>query len=479
MQHPDEEIGQRPGRRPDDGHLDEGTIHAWLDGALGDAEAERVERHAASCESCAATVAEARGLVAAASRILTRLDDVPAAVIPAGVAASAAPIPASAGPRLARGATGPAARRRRRWVPTVWTLSAAAAAALMAVLVTGDEAERLLERPAATSAGESVSPSIERATTPADAAEMAESPRESPEATARSATAQSSPAQSSPVPSSPVPTSPAQSPPARSALAPAPEPGMARAATEDVASQNVPVTEGRTASALSAVAPAAPARIPPPVVANEEVRRSERRVGGFVPRAADAPAPAQAAVPEQLRARLAGARGDTGAAPDSTTLRYDTPAAATDFQLAEVPVWSDSLTRARLPRRIGFGRRILAGARLIESSIVTTAPVFERRSIYELEDGARVTLVEGPSSVRLEAVVTTGVDASPAAPETAAKAVVSDDSVVTLEPDAGETIVVRPDGTARLQWSDGGTALALEGPLSIDRLRALRERVRY
>lgn len=63
-------------------HLDEGTIHAWLDGALDADEAARVEQHAAECGQCAAAVAEARGLVAGASRILTALDGVPGGVVP-------------------------------------------------------------------------------------------------------------------------------------------------------------------------------------------------------------------------------------------------------------------------------------------------------------------------------------------------------------------------------------------------------------
>src|SRR5436190_11792447 len=69
-------------------HLDEGTIHAWLDGALDAEEAARVEQHAAECAACANAVAEARGLVAGASRILSALDDAPGGVVPrsAGVA---------------------------------------------------------------------------------------------------------------------------------------------------------------------------------------------------------------------------------------------------------------------------------------------------------------------------------------------------------------------------------------------------------
>ena len=64
-------------------HLDEGTIHAWLDGALGADDAAEVERHFATCDECAARVAEARGLIAGASRILLALDDVGAEIVPA------------------------------------------------------------------------------------------------------------------------------------------------------------------------------------------------------------------------------------------------------------------------------------------------------------------------------------------------------------------------------------------------------------
>ena len=64
-------------------HLDEGTIHSWLDGALGPEEAARVDAHVKECPQCAAAVAEARGFIAASSRILTALDNAPRGVIPA------------------------------------------------------------------------------------------------------------------------------------------------------------------------------------------------------------------------------------------------------------------------------------------------------------------------------------------------------------------------------------------------------------
>jgi Putative zinc-finger len=94
-------------------HLDEGTIHAWLDGALTADESARVERHARECKDCAVLVAEARGLVAGASRILSALDEVPA------VGAGGGTLVASR------------ARRRPFWSRPA-TLAAAAAVVLMA-----------------------------------------------------------------------------------------------------------------------------------------------------------------------------------------------------------------------------------------------------------------------------------------------------------------------------------------------------------
>ncbi|MFN2601325.1 MAG: carboxypeptidase-like regulatory domain-containing protein [Gemmatimonadaceae bacterium] len=63
-------------------HLDEGMIHAWLDGELPPVEAEQIEAHTRECAECAQRVAEARGLIAASTRILTALDNVPSGVVP-------------------------------------------------------------------------------------------------------------------------------------------------------------------------------------------------------------------------------------------------------------------------------------------------------------------------------------------------------------------------------------------------------------
>ena len=67
-------------------HPDEGTIHAWIDGELSEDETTALEAHLAACTECSASVAEARGLVAASSRIVSALDVIPGGVIPAAPA---------------------------------------------------------------------------------------------------------------------------------------------------------------------------------------------------------------------------------------------------------------------------------------------------------------------------------------------------------------------------------------------------------
>jgi len=70
-------------------HLDEGTIHAWLDDALAGDEATAVAKHVAECGDCAALVAEARGMIVAAGNIVAALDDVRGGVIPSSTPARA------------------------------------------------------------------------------------------------------------------------------------------------------------------------------------------------------------------------------------------------------------------------------------------------------------------------------------------------------------------------------------------------------
>jgi carboxypeptidase-like protein/putative zinc finger protein len=97
-------------------HLDEGTIHAWLDGALAPNEASAAEAHVDTCEQCARAVAEARGLIAASSRILGALDEVPA--VQGSTGALSLPLTRT---------------RRRSWVRRGGLGYAVAATALLAV----------------------------------------------------------------------------------------------------------------------------------------------------------------------------------------------------------------------------------------------------------------------------------------------------------------------------------------------------------
>ncbi len=94
-------------------HPDEGTIHAWLDGALSDDEGRAIEAHVAQCADCRAAVIEAHGLIAGSTRILLALDSVPGGVLPA---AAAAPI---------AGQESVAIRRRPLWRSTGWRAAAA------------------------------------------------------------------------------------------------------------------------------------------------------------------------------------------------------------------------------------------------------------------------------------------------------------------------------------------------------------------
>jgi hypothetical protein len=104
-------------------HPDEGTIHAWLDGALAPAEARAFEEHVTGCTECEAAVANARGLLAASSRILSALDHVPAGAVPRAGSAGGATTAGMGGSH--RAGLEPGGFRAMRW-------RAAAAIALVA-----------------------------------------------------------------------------------------------------------------------------------------------------------------------------------------------------------------------------------------------------------------------------------------------------------------------------------------------------------
>src|SRR5713101_2863262 len=51
-------------------HVDEGTLHAYLDGELPPVERERVDTHLKGCPACQVRLAEERALIERASRLL-------------------------------------------------------------------------------------------------------------------------------------------------------------------------------------------------------------------------------------------------------------------------------------------------------------------------------------------------------------------------------------------------------------------------
>ena len=136
-------------------HLDEGTIHAWLDGALPADEAERVAAHVSGCAECGELVAEARGLIAASTRILLALDDVPGDVIPATAPSAAATVSTSEAP------IDELAARRARRSPWLGGRGARAAAAAIAVVAVGTFAlQRAGDRAGVRDATQLSAPSI-------------------------------------------------------------------------------------------------------------------------------------------------------------------------------------------------------------------------------------------------------------------------------------------------------------------------------
>jgi hypothetical protein len=114
-------VGATGAGSPED-DIDEGRIHEWLDGQCDAESAAQLDALVRTSPSFAARVAEARGLTAAASRILSALDDVPGDVLP--MRPSIAPRAAQSARAVSRGPS----RTLTRW---------SAIAAVLAVAATG------------------------------------------------------------------------------------------------------------------------------------------------------------------------------------------------------------------------------------------------------------------------------------------------------------------------------------------------------
>ncbi len=175
-----------------DRHVDEGEIHAWLDGALAPADAAAIETHVATCAECREAVAEARGLIAASSRILSALDAVPADVLPVS----------------------PRARRRSSFrLLAGWPIRAVAAAFVVAIgatVVLRREPRQASESDRA-SAGRFDSVRAAPATAAAQASSLSATPRRAVSAPTRSPALAAKIARATPQPK-PAPPPPAPAP---------------------------------------------------------------------------------------------------------------------------------------------------------------------------------------------------------------------------------------------------------------------------
>jgi anti-sigma factor RsiW len=110
-------------------HLDEGTLHALLDGELSSSEARDAQAHLGTCVACGARLQEVKQFLAEADRLVGALE------VPAGAAASAPPARPRQSPPFNRTFREPenwdeppvlllpdnaeALARRRRWLSTI------------------------------------------------------------------------------------------------------------------------------------------------------------------------------------------------------------------------------------------------------------------------------------------------------------------------------------------------------------------------
>ncbi len=292
-----------------DGQLpDEGLIHEWLDGQLDTASSAEMEALVARSPEFAARVAEARGLVAAAARILTALDSVPGGVVPGAGELGALPSRVAASGGAGGHSDVAAGGAARRGIP--WRRLSSIAAVLM-VAATGVV---LVQR--APDSSSALGASAEQAATE-------EAPRAAPSAPSAS---------SAPNASRMRPAGPGAASMAPSAMA-APRPMSSapqRSATAAKSSASEPAVERRQ---LAVEPPAVSAAVSPQIAALTRVAPPDSAARAAS--AADATGQRTAAEPA-ARARLLGFAGSEAAnraaaraAPGFASA--DTSAAITSF----------------------------------------------------------------------------------------------------------------------------------------------------
>ena len=416
-------------------HLDEGTIHAWLDGAL-DAEQEReAEAHAARCTECAVKVADARGMIAAASRILTALDDVPGGVLPQG--SSAMP------PVRSSIASGP------RRLPA-WTMRVAASIAVVAtgtfVVMRSGVMTRAREMDQRANARSELPPGVALKVTPAITPGTSQARNEVQERDSKA---------------------PVSAGATDQAVAEAAKPQMQQLADKDSAGYVKTVDSQRARASLDG---ARQLTTPAPKTAEAQLSG----VGGAAGAPASAPALASATVavappPRAPAERPQGQTVDSLKVAGADAEAKKDANAAPERLAAQKSKGETGATTATAPPAGGRVSGLVAdnlpsGLHLVsQKQTKEDAGVVERR-VYELRPGVQVVLaILEPALGGVEA----RADANSAQRDSVRRKLL-----------AGASGSEEAAGLNSIQWSDStGAEFTLSGPIPLDSLRALRLRL--
>lgn len=438
-------------------HLEEGTIHAWLDGELSADEAAAAEAHVRECAQCSALVAEARGLIAASTRILTALDDVPSGVIPE--------VP-----------------RKRHWYDRTDIRAAAAvllvAGASMIVVKSRDKGMALKSVAVEDRAATFASPVESSVTT--DTAAVAEAPQ-----------------QNAPAPSAVATVPQSEGDAARRSNVKKPPEEALRGKVAGVEQQ--PEKEVRARDMNKSVAQAPSPRLvgPPSMMAMVDTTRSmglgaltdadKTRI--ILPRAG------------RIEGRITDESTVKGIAGANVMVQGTTLSVVTDnegkFKIDNVPAGEQRL----IVRRLGYNAQTIplsvkdtaitanvtlsANSTSLSEVVVTgvatatsvraaaaakSAPVLRqlrsdstggiRRTVYEYSPGVEVTLVESPE-----------IQANARRDERAANAM-----IVQSAPATAPSVPAR-QATNTITWTDRGRKYTLSGPLSTKDLEALKAKL--
>ncbi|HEY4953313.1 MAG TPA: carboxypeptidase-like regulatory domain-containing protein [Gemmatimonadaceae bacterium] len=449
-------------------HPDEGTIHAWLDGELPEDQANEIAAHANECLECSAMVAEARGLIAASTRILTALDNVPAGVIPEGAARPPAPV------------------RRRRWYDRTDIRAAAA------LLIVASASYLVVKRDSGAS---------RETLMVADKVQPAPAPLAAP----------ASPADKPAMEQSVAPQRAGNVAAGGSAAVTGINKAMSR---ETISGREAQTPPASRADETVAVPDVAEPRLAPPSVQSSisgvvKMTSKRGRLGdsAFLSEKRSIADAARATKPAfgVVEGRVIDQRNEQGLATAQVVLPGSPLGALTDkdgrFSITNVPAGEQHLT----VRRIGYEAKdialvvpddgsvtanvVLAPQLTTLSQVVVTGAAAARtasslslrvksvdstsatrRTVYEISPGVRVTLAETPvdSSRATEARWVAGGAVATALGATQSDAKVAQPTTVAAAPAAAINTI---------SWTDRGRRFVLSGPVLVETLQELKKQL--